>query len=471
MSIRAVLLAGTVAVLVPVLGAVAWLGFDAGQDEAAELFDARLATSARVLAALVHVQAEAARLGPPVVVSFPAPLETAVHDAPTALGHHYETKVAFQVHDAKGRLLLRSAAAPETAYAPLAAGFATTHGVGEHAWRVFTLLSGDLWIQAAERDDVRIELAEKLALATVAPVIAGIPVVLVLLSLLVRYALRPLAELARRIERREPDSVAPIELARNPAETAPVLAALNGLLARVQAAFDRERRFTADAAHELRTPLTALKVHAQNAARAGSEVERQASLQLMLEGLERSIRLAEQMLAYSRASAAQALTPAQPVPLGEVVEEALEAVLPLVKQRAQRVSIAADPPMADLPVLGERDKLTVLVRNLLDNASRYAPRGSTLRVELHGDAAGTTCAVVDQGPGIPPELRGRVLESYFRIPGSPGEGSGLGLAIVREIAAQHGARVRISEGDAGRGTRVSVAFPAAPRCERSRAAA
>jgi two-component system sensor histidine kinase QseC len=459
LSIRGVLLAGSAAVLTVLLGSVAWLGFDAGEDEAAELFDARLATSARVLAALVGTQAEAARSGSTVVVSFPAPLETAPHDAATPLGHHYETKVAFQVLDAQGRLLVRSASAPERPYAPLEAGFSTER-FAEHAWRVFTLRSGELWVQAAERDDVRIELAGKLAWATVAPVLAGIPLLLVLLGLLVGYALRPLGELARRIERREPESLAPIELARNPAETAPVVAALNGLLARVRSSLERERRFTADAAHELRTPLTALKVHAQNAVRARSDEERRASLKLMLEGLGRAIRLAEQMLALTRATAAQAPRKAEAVPLREVVEEALEDVLPLVRSRGQRVAVASDPPLADIHVRGERDKLITLARNLLENASRYAPEGSTLRVELKAEGRRARLSMVDPGPGIPPALRERVFESYYRIPGSRGEGSGLGLAIVREITAQHGGTVEIGDGDAGRGTRISVRLPA-----------
>jgi signal transduction histidine kinase len=148
------------------------------------------------------------------------------------------------------------------------------------------------------------------------------------------------------------------------------------------------------------------------------------------------------------------------VPLREVVEEALERVLPLVRQRGQRVALTSDPPEADLPVRGERDKLNALVRNLLDNASRYAPEGSALRVELEGEARHARCSVVDEGAGIPAALRERVFESYYRIPGSQGEGSGLGLAIVREIAAQHGGSVEIGEGDGGRGTRVSVRLPA-----------
>ena len=451
-SIRAVLLGGSIAVLLAVLGAAAWIGFDASQDEADELFDARLATSARVLAALVATQPPRAPGAAPIVVSFPGPLEAVGHDEASPLGHHYETKIAFQVLDAQGRLLMRSASAPESPYAPLAAGFST-----QLDWRVFTLRAGELWVQAAERDDVRGELSGKLALATVAPLIAGIPLLLLLLALLMRYGLAPLAELARRIARRRPGSLAPIVLARSTAEIEPVLEALNGLLERVQSAITRERRFTANTAHELRTPLAALKIHAQNAVRATSQAERQASLERMLAGLERAIRLVEQMLALSRAAAR---TPeAEPVSLRQVLEDALDDVLPVLKERSIKVSVASDPPEAERVVRGERDKLTCLARNLLDNAARYAPQGSSVRVELAGRNGGMSLAVSDQGPGIPPELRERVFESYYRIPGAAGEGSGLGLAIVREIAAQHGATVELGEGDGGRGTRVSVTFP------------
>jgi signal transduction histidine kinase len=122
------------------------------------------------------------------------------------------------------------------------------------------------------------------------------------------------------------------------------------------------------------------------------------------------------------------------------------------------VALETDPPLADMAVHGDRDKLASLVRNLLDNAGRHAPAGSTLRIELRAGDAGITLAVADAGPGIPPALRERVFESYYRIPGSPGDGSGLGLAIVREIAAQHGATVALAEGDGGRGTRVTVSF-------------
>ena len=450
-SIRSVLLAGTVALLVAVLGAAAWLGFEAGHDEAEELFDARLATSARVLALLMS-ELTALPTQSPVVVSIPAVLETAVHDAATPLGHHYETKIAFQVRDAGGKLLMRSSLAPEAPYAPLEGGFSNQR-FDERGWRVFTLRSGALWIHAADRDVVRNELSAKIARATVAPLIVGIPLLLLLLGLLTRYGLAPLAELARRLAGRKAGSIAPIELSRSTTEIAPVLEALNGLL-------ERERRFTADAAHELRTPIAAIKIHAQNAARAASDEERNASLGRMLTAVDRSARLADQMLAYRRATVTHAPLPAQRISMRQVLEDALEEATPVLKERSQKLSVRTDPPMEDIALRGDHEKLVSLVRNLLENAMRYAPQGSGIEVEVRAQPDAVAVSVTDEGPGIPPELRSRVFEGYYRIPGTPGEGSGLGLAIVREIAAQHGARIDIGEGRQGRGTRVAVSFPA-----------
>ena len=180
-SIRAQLLTGTVAALVAVLGAVGWLSFDGSAEEAQELFDARLATSARVLEALVARQLEAAGGATPYVIALPGPLESAGHDTPGPLGHYYETKIAFQVRDDAGRLLARSASAPDAPFAPLVAGF-STRLFDERDWRVFSLHSGRVWIQVAERDDVRGELSEKLAFASVAPLLAGIPLLLAVLK-------------------------------------------------------------------------------------------------------------------------------------------------------------------------------------------------------------------------------------------------------------------------------------------------
>ena len=165
--------------------------------------------------------------------------------------------------------------------------------------------TGDIWVQVADSDSARDDLSAKIAGATLMPLLASLVLVMALLSLLIRQGLAPLSQLTERITARHPGSTAPVRLDRTPPEITPVLAALNGLLERVHAMLERERRFTADAAHELRTPLAALQVHAQNAARAATDDERRASMGQLLEGLARTTRLAEQMLALSRASAAR----------------------------------------------------------------------------------------------------------------------------------------------------------------------
>jgi signal transduction histidine kinase len=186
-----------------------------------------------------------------------------------------------------------------------------------------------------------------------------------------------------------------------------------------------------------------LQVHAQNASRATSEAERRASMAHLLEGLDRTGRLAAQMLALSRASAAKAVL--RDVRLREVVEAA-----------ARQLGLAV-PVTGDATVRGDADQLVGLATNLLDNAVRHG--GGRARVRLEG----RELIVEDEGPGIAPEERERVFESYYRIPGSAGPGSGLGLAIVREIARQHGATVDLGPGSGGRGTRVAVRFPESSR--------
>lgn len=464
-SIRRTLLWGTLITLIVVLGGAGWIGFKAGRDEAEELFDARLATSARVLDILIARQVETTTIEQPIVIDLPAPLKdpTADPDESTPLGHYYETSIAFQIWSdgepgAVPRLLARSASAPDEPFAPLVAGW-SDRTLGERNWRVFVLASGRSWVAVAERDDARSELTQKLAYAATTPLLIGGTILLALLSLLIRYGLAPLSELARRLEARKPDALLPVELERAPAEIVPVVAALNGLLARTREAFERERRFIDAAAHELRTPLAALKIHAQNAAAAQDEAARRNSLARMLDGLDRTTHLASQMLAYSRITGPAAQPVRQSVSLRAIVADALEQTRPAIADKDQSIVLDAGARGEAYAISGDPPQLASLVRNLIDNASQYSPAGAQITVRLsrgHGHAI--RLEVTDSGPGIPPELRERVFESYFRIPGSPGAGSGLGLAIVREIALRHGGRIDIDAGDEGRGTRVGVTF-------------
>jgi signal transduction histidine kinase len=187
----------------------------------------------------------------------------------------------------------------------------------------------------------------------------------------------------------------------------------------------------------------------------------------MLVALDRTIHLAEQMLAYSRAAAAEAAE-RQPVSLRQLASEAIEALQPRIAARALRVAVTCVPADANPEVAGDRQRLASLVGNLVDNAVRYAPDGSAIDITVRTEPGQRALEVSDEGPGIAPELRERVFESYYRIPGAAGSGSGLGLAIVREIALAHGAKVEIRAGRRGRGTTVAVTFPAGPSNDRPR---
>ncbi|WP_306476422.1 ATP-binding protein [Methyloversatilis sp.] len=483
-SIRLLLLAGSAVILLGVLGSTVWLAVAAGRDEADELFDARLATSARVLDSLMARQIEHATLNAPLVMDLPAPIRAGArahdraldagatmpfswrlqdwlfghHDVESSLGHEYETHIAYQIwseaaDEAAATLLARSSSAPAAPFAPLRKGF-SDHTLEDGIWRVFVLHSGDVWIQVAERADAREELSAKLGWATGAPLLIGLLVVLLLTGLLIGYGLAPLSELAERISARRPQDDEPLSLTRVPSEIEPVLSALNGLFGRVRSTLERERRFIDSAAHELRTPLAALKIHAQNARRAEDAAQRDASLDHLLAGVSRSVHLAEQMLAHSRAGRQ---TDCVPVSLRDVTRDA-------VAQRRPGCDASGHPlelELCDAPcmLLADANGLSSMVGNLIDNAQRYAPSGSAIQVVLHARDGQAVLSVSDAGPGIPAELRERVFEPYYRIPGSAGSGSGLGLAIVREVVERLGGQIALLDGAGGHGMRVELTIP------------
>jgi two-component system OmpR family sensor kinase len=242
-----------------------------------------------------------------------------------------------------------------------------------------------------------------------------------------------------------------------PDEVQPLVLALNDLLGRLRAALERERAFMADAAHELRTPLTALYLQTGMLARASSEAEREAAMSTLAAGVQRAIRLVEQMLALARQ---EPRADSQPVPvrLDELAREIVAELVPLADAGRIDLGIAAAQPAT---LAADPDALRTLLRNLIDNAVRYTPAGGRVDVTVEGSAMGARVTVTDDGPGIPAEERARVFDRFYRRAGTTPTGSGLGLAIVKAIADAHGATVSLADGPAGKGLAVTVAFPAA----------
>lgn len=441
-SIRRTLLVSLLGVLTVLMTLAAVLSYRAGLQEAGEMFDARLVQSSRVLLNLVDEPLSdlTEYPGQPIVLHGWHGQAQGVGEALAFKdGHAYENKLAFQVWDAQGHLMLRSDSAPETKLAPLSSGYSDALINGEQ-WRVFTLRSPPgRWFQSAERADIRQELAEDIAIGTLLPLLLALPLMALAIWATVIWAMRPLSRVSDEIGERDPERMTPLDTSNLPLETHGLVRAVNGLLHRLDAALARERQFIADAAHELRTPISALKVHAGNAREAVDVSERHASQEHLDRSIARVERLVAQLLSLNRAERTSP-TPLQTyVDLEALVRMEIDEIRPLSLQKRQTIHLQ----LADTQVLGDELALGPLVRNLLENAIRYTPDDGTIMVSTSVEPEWARLEIEDSGPGIPEESRERVFDRFHRILGSGVEGSGLGLAIVQEIIGDHGGRITL----------------------------
>ena len=346
------------------------------------------------------------------------------------------------------------------AVAPLprlqAEGFATIEHEGR-SWRIYATPSGKQTIQVAQPTALRAELAARSAGRLLLPVVVLLPFLGLLGWWIVGSGLAPLTAVAQALTQRDPASLKPVMTPQPlPIEVQPLVESLNALLQRLEAAFDTQRRFAADAAHELRTPLTALTLQIQLAARAQSEQERAIALERMEQGVKRATRLVQQLLTMARLEPEAASKPTEPIDLSALALLVAEELQPLAAQRKVSLEVNAAAPAW---VLGQEDAMRILLRNLIDNAIRYTgPEG---RVDVHVRASESEVNVIveDNGPGIPVEEHERVFDRFYRGRDAAPGGSGLGLAIVRQIAELHGGTVALSAGVPG-GLRALASFSA-----------
>ena len=166
------------------------------------------------------------------------------------------------------------------------------------------------------------------------------------------------------------------------------------------------------------------------------------------------------MLTLARLDPAQVARPATPCSLVAIARSALADAAPDAMDRGIDIELVAED---DGPVAGDPALLSVLVRNLVDNAVRYGLSGTRVRVTVARDGGGVELRVADDGPGVPAEDMGRLGERFYRRMGTAATGSGLGLSIVRRIAEVHGALLAFRAAEAGTGLVVTVRFPGAGR--------
>ena len=331
----------------------------------------------------------------------------------------------------------------------------------EGKWRIFAIQHHGMTIAVAQPMRVRNQLATDAAWRTLKPFLLLLPALALIFWVLVSRGLRPLSHLAQSLKVRSSESLEPIQGLDVPDEVEPLVSSLNDLLTRLKAARDMQRAFVADAAHELRSPLTALQLQVQLVERAESEDARNAALEDLKNGLQRTTHTVQQMLILARQEPGAAEYTVVPVSLAALVRSLVVDHQRLAE--AQHLDLGVTEADEGAIVQGDIDALRILLANLVGNALRYTPAGGRVDVACGLSEEGVFLEVVDTGPGVPESERDRVFDRFYRrsnegIAADGGKsGSGLGLSIVRTIADRHGAAVSLSESESG-GLRVRVLF-------------
>lgn len=358
--------------------------------------------------------------------------------APPAQDVDGSDEYLVQIWGPDGVQLFRSVPTPLPPRAVL--GFSDARLDGVH-YRVYSVQSPYQTVQIAQNLDARQARARALALRATLPMALIAPLLMLLAWWGIRRSLAPLARTRAEVAVRAADDLSPLQGTGLPDEVLPLVDEINALFGRLDQAFAAQRAFVANAAHELRSPLAALKLQAQAVERAADDSARATALARLQQGIDRAIRLMQQLLLLARQEAAVqdgALLP--PLALAPLARQAVAEALPQAQARGIDLGLETEGEETALPaVRGDADALAILLRNLLDNAIKYTPEGGRIDLVL----GPRSVAVHDGGPGIAPAERARVFERFYRSPDAAAGGSGLGLTIAQAIAERHGATLQL----------------------------
>lgn len=361
-------------------------------------------------------------------------------------GEEEDEALGFAVFNRRGEMIFNDDEnGRDFIYTPEASGFVNQKiGHKKDMWRIFWLTSADKNFTIAVgqelefRDDAALELVEE----TLLPWLVGLSVLLLAVIWMVSRELRPLRRIADELSERDSDNLHPLSLSGQAPEVLPLIKAINTQFSRIEQMLQRERGFISDSAHELRSPLTALKVQLEVAQLADDDTAaRHQALQKLNQGIDRSTRLVEQLLALSRLDSAAAAANDESLDWPALVNAAVNEQLPAAEEKKINIKTSTDgsaPTTCGQPLLW-----ALLLRNLLDNAVRYSPEEAQISIELKDE----TLSVTNSNTVVAAEYLPRLKERFFRPAGQKSTGSGLGLSIVERIAELHRCRVALTNDD------------------------
>lgn len=313
----------------------------------------------------------------------------------------------------------------------------------DEAWQIFWLpvAGGNLVIAVGQEIDYRDDLIEDMVIGQMWVWFVSLPLLLILIAAVISHELKSLRRVSEEVRLRTPDERQPIST-DVPKEIVPLVASLNQFFERTSNQLLRERRFTSDAAHELRSPLAALKIQTEIAQIAGDDsAMRDHALNNLTQGINRASQLIEQLLTLSRLDNLTELEGVEPINWQRLISSLIGELYFTAQKR--QIELQFEPLADPTEPYGQPLLLSMMLRNLLENAIKYAQTGSLVRITLHA----SRIEVADNGGGVNEADISKLGQRFYRPAGQNEKGSGLGLSIVQRIAELHHYRLSLENGE------------------------
>lgn len=285
--------------------------------------------------------------------------------------------------------------------------------------------------------------------------ILGIMLIAILIT--AYFSIRPIKKIATIISSRQPGNLAPIDTKDMYKETRPIISAINKLMARVDEANQREKRFMADAAHELRTPIAAVTAQLHLLMNIDNPKEKAEIINDMKETLNRAASVSHQLIDLARLEAEDFTIRKEKIDLPTLISHLISSHIPYALSKDIDVELQS-PDAFD--VTTDKLALSNVFTSLIENAIKYCPEKAKIKVTIKNlSPFGATITIQDNGRGIPDEEREHLFSRFYRVPGTLEMGSGLGLSIAQNLASKIGATLKVTEGLDNKGVGFIIDVP------------
>ncbi|GAA5139488.1 sensor histidine kinase [Thalassotalea piscium] len=373
--------------------------------------------------------------------------------APSDFDVDTHSSFAFQIWKAD-KLIVKSKNAPSQKIANSTEEFGYRSFLGNH-WRYFSLLDEHSHVIVAQPMPQRIESIEEVLLEAVLPIVIVIPIIGLIVYSAVNKALSPIRTLSESVMQKDASDLTPINIEANTTDLEPIQNTINGLLERLNAAFEREKSLASNAAHELRTPISVLKLNAHNLKIAfEAESIKEQNIDDLTANTERMAHVIEQVIALNRTTPENFDAKKTQFNISNLLQEVIASNFSKIDSQGQSVSLNA----TSMSIFADKFSLETLFDNLIKNAIKYSGIGAEILISATRNRDNITISVEDSGPGIHEDQLDKVMQRFYRVKHHEQTGSGLGLSIVSHIVALHKGNVTLGRSSLG-GLRVDIVLP------------